>query len=820
MADDSKRGEKQFRRWLSEIQNAQKDMKYRVWLLKCEKIVRRYRDERNDTLSSAISTKRYNILWANVQTLGPAVYGKEPKPIAERRFQDRDPAARMASMILERVLAFQMSVGNFHEAAQQAIHKDYLLPGMGQMWVRYYAEISSSKTAEEDDELEAEQANETPENAGDEGFGEVYDKLDYERLCFDYVYWRDFLWSPSRTWAEVPWVAKRCWLDYAASEEQFGQEIADRMTFGEPKNREMVDTMTNSQDAANLGKSKKAEVWEIWCKPERRVYFIAPESPGFTLKEEDDPLNLEGFWPCPEPLFATQTNDTIVPVPDYLEYQDQAMELDDLTDRIDNITSAVRANGVYDSQWPAIQRLMQKGQDNVLLPVQDMSKFSGDAGGLKSVVQLLPMEEIITVLSTLHEARDKVLQDVYQITGLSDILRGVTDPRETMGAQKIKANYATGRLGSRQQHVADFCVNTIRIAGELIAEIFSDQSLRQMSGIDQMFADQIRQALEEVPKPQPPNLPPNSPPQAMQMAQQQAKMQYEQAKAQAAQTKTQELEGQFQQALKILRSDKLRGFRVDIETDSTIADDLQQDKQAVIEYMQGLFSSIQGAEQTLAQAPELLKPMGDTLMWAARKMRVGRTLEASWEDALDKLVKRVEDMKNQPPKPDPEMIKAESQAQLAQMKGQVEQVRSQADVQATNLKSQAEQARAQADIQVQTIQLRSEQAQQALKARLDAATLQVDQLKAAATNNTQLKLASMTMLDHITVALIGAKAGNDSAAIDAQLEKVIGFMNIQHEAVQNQLDREHEVNMTTMQQAHDQTMQEKQGVSDGKNRAD
>ena len=51
------------------------------------------------------------------------------------------------------------------------------------------------------------------------------------------------------------------------------------------------------------------------------------------LAEDDDPYNLEGFYPCPTPLIAVRTTDTSIPIPEYTLYQDQAEELDRLTTR-------------------------------------------------------------------------------------------------------------------------------------------------------------------------------------------------------------------------------------------------------------------------------------------------------------------------------------------------------------------------------------------------------------------------------------------------------------------------------------------------------
>jgi hypothetical protein len=309
------------------------------------------------------------------------------------------------------------------------------------------------------------------------------------------------------------------------------------------------------------------------------------------------------------------------------------------------------------------------------------------------------------------------------------------------------------------------------------------------------------------------------------MQAQQLQMQWEQAKQQAAATKSQELEAQFQGALKILRSDKLRGFRVDIETDSTISDDLQNDKQAVREFVTELISSIQGAEQTLGAAPELIKPMGDTILWAMRKMRVGRSVEAGWEDAFDKLEKRVEEMKNQPKPPDPEMIKAQAAMQVAQAKAQTEQVTSQADVQATQLRSQAEMAKAQSELRVQVrsqaemakaqselrvqeVQLQSEQAQNQLKSQIEALKLQLEAKTSGEQTLTDRQKAMLDYLKAVRVAEINAGVATNESQVDAQIQTMLGFATIAHEQQMQANEHAHQADLQDQQQQHDQTMQE------------
>ncbi|WP_430438990.1 hypothetical protein [Shinella sp.] len=674
-----------WQRWKAALDFALKDKKYTEWLQKCEKINKRYRDERE--APSEISRRRMNILWSNVQTLLPAVYAKAPKPIVERRFLDRDEAARLASTVLERTLSMQLEVSGFHDSTKRSA-LDWLLGGMGQVWVRYEPQFEPQIEAVENQQIAGQEKAE--QDFQENGDGSPYDKLAYEKVCIDYVFYRDFLWGSARYWYEVPWVARRSWLTRSEIAEKFygggdeGMAKAQQITLDYTPDDTGDKTKLSDEITSFF---KKAEIWEIWNKADQTVYFIAPGTPNIILKEEKNPvLQLQDFWPCPRPLYATQTNDTLVPVPDYIEYQDQAAELDDLTGRISALTTALRANGVYDSSIPQLARLLQDGQDNKLVPVDQWAAFA-EKGGIPGAISLIPIKEIAEVLLGLYQARAQVKSDLFEVTGMSDIVRGQSDGgAKTATEQRIKGQFASMRLEDRRSEVARFCRDTIAIMAEIISEMFSDESLMQMSGVSQIFEEDVRRAVEEVPPPQEPELPPDMPPEqqqmVMQQAQQQAAQEFQQAQQQAAEQAQQKAMGNFQRAIEILRSDKLRGFRVDIETDSTIAADLEADKQGAVELVRSTFEGLMGAGQIVMQAPELLEPMGQLLMFAYRRFRVGRTVEASLEDALDQMGKRLQQQQGQPPPPSPEEIKAKAEMEKQQAESQRDEQKHQFDMQA------------------------------------------------------------------------------------------------------------------------------------------
>lgn len=699
-------------RWHSEVSFAQKDTTYVTWLERSKKIVERYRDERN---RASLKLRKFNSLWSNVQTLKPVIYSRAPKPIVERRYMDRDPVGRLASTILERTLSFQEEISGFHDHVSQAVD-DYLLPGMGQCWVRYEPSFESQEIAEANEEEDKDQTADEIEENGD---GMIYDKLAYESLCVDYVYYRDFLWGAARTWSEVPWVGRRYWLTKSEIEEQFGEEKAKRIVLDYTP----PSMMSSAVEDKTVSYFKKAEVWEIWNKADREVYIFAPGTPGLMLAEKDDPLKLEGFWPCPPPLFATQTTETIIPVPDYYEYQDQAQELDDLTNRIANLTTAVRANGVYDASQKALERLLQEGVDNKLIPVDDWAAFS-EKGGARNAISLVPMLEIVQTLMTLYDARDRVKQDMYEINGISDLVRGQGNANETATAQRIKGQFASNRLQARQEEIARFTRDIIRIMAEIVAEIFAPESLLEMSGVGLMFEDDIRMAGEDVPQPPPPQLPPEAqqaPPEAqqmlMQLLQQQAMQQYQMQVQQAQDAKRQELMGQFQGALEILRSDKLRGFRVDIETDSTIQPDAQMAKQAATELFTATMQGLTAAGEIVMAQPDLIDPIGELLMYTYRQFRVGRTMESSLEDALTQIKQGIEAKKNAPPQPTPEMIKAQADMAKSQASMAQDAEKHKFEMEKLNREAEIKAMQAEADLIAKAEDLRIEQEKLAMEER-------------------------------------------------------------------------------------------------------
>lgn len=147
-------------------------------------------------------------------------------------------------------------------------------------------------------------------------------------------------------------------------------------------------------------------------------------------------------------------------------------------------------------------------------------------------------------------------------------------------------------------------------------------------------------------------------------------------------------------AIALLRQDKLRGFRIDIETDSTVQGDAQQEKAQRIEFVEGVTKFIQAAGEIAMQMPEFTPLAGKMLAFAVRGFRVGRDLESAIEDFIDSTEKQAKEKAAQPPQPNADQIKAET-----------EKMKAQAEIERQQVENQGEQANAKINLQSKQLDL-------------------------------------------------------------------------------------------------------------------
>jgi hypothetical protein len=603
-----------------------------------QKVIERYRDERQ---SQEDKKKRFNILYSNVETLKPAVYSQVPTPDIRRRFQDKDPVGRMASLILQRAVSYCMESYDFNGMLKRC-NVDYLLPGFAVARVVYKPYFK--------------------------GEGAAQEKL-YEEVAAKYQPWDMFAMSRSKIYENVWWAATAEDLTKDEARAQFGDKIAEALSFGRK------DEEGAKADPETDG---KVRVWEVWCKRDRSRFVVAEGYEQFVREPESDPLRLENFFPWPKPLWSVLLNDTLEPTPEYTLYQDQALELDDLTDRIDVLTSSLRRRGVYDAQFKEMLGMLTGKADNQFVGVNDWAALMAK-GGLEKIAMEMPIDGVVAAIVQLEDRREKVKQIIYEVTGIADIVRGASNPNETLGAQQLKGRWAGLRISTRQQDFANFARDIVRLKAEIIAERFDPQTLSLMSGIELPTAQgkQAFQAMQQQ----------NA--QVMQRWQQMAQQAQQQGVQPPPQPPIQQptpeevkfnAQPAWEEVIQVLRNDKLRGFKIDIETDSTVQPDADAEKQARTELLQGIgqFSqSMAAAVQAGMMRPETSQVL---IQWALRSFKMGASVEEELEGmtganalppAVQQAQRQMQEQQQAMAKQGQELAKRESAAKDAEHKTQI-----------------------------------------------------------------------------------------------------------------------------------------------------
>jgi hypothetical protein len=722
-------------KWLNVI--SQYDNEFKKWEARTQKIVKRYRDDNRNQNTN--ETAKFNILWSNVQTLIPAVYARLPKADVSRRFGDNDPVARVASQLIERALDFEIEhYSDFRSTMKHAV-EDRFLGGRGVAWVRYEPHVRAQdipedglQVTEDVDEVDrtSEQAQNTMTLDGAMG-EEPQEEIEYECAPTDYVHWKDFGHSVARTWEEVTSVWRWVYMTKESLVERFGEEMAKQIPLD-------AGPETNKQYSTQSKDFTRAKICEMWDKESGKVYWISKSSPNI-LDERDDPLGLENFFPCAKPLYATMTSDTLVPIPDFVLYQDQANALDILTDRIDGMVKALRVRGVYDASQPTLQRLLTEGDNNTLIPVDKWMGFS-EKGGLKGSIDLLPIDTLANALLQCYRAQDEIKQTIYEITGISDIVRGQGAASETATAQQIKGQYAGLRLRSMQEDVALFASELFQLKAQVICTKFQPSTVLQYAAAQAM--NPADQAL-------------------------------------------------IPQALMLLQDKPLRSFRIQVDSDSLVQIDEQQNKRDRVEFLQAMGGFLTQALPMGQQVPELVPMLVELVKFGVGAYKKAEPVEGIIDQAMEQMKQKQQQMAANPtpPPPDPEMMKLQGQQQIEQMKmqatAQADQLRVQADAQNAQTQAQfdmqVEQMKVQAEAQLESQKQQFEMAlanqelqvkerQERYKSELDAATkitialLAADPNKSVEEANAQATQLTGQISDNINAAMAQMAASSENMA--------------------------------------------------------
>jgi hypothetical protein len=730
---------KSARSWLALIKRAQKV--FETWQKKADSLDRLYANL--ERLSNTVRDREYQIFWANVQVIGPSIYSRPPVPVVVPAFRDQRELPRQSSELLERCAVTTFRLEDI-DSVMRLLRDDMIRVGRGVPWLRYSTED------------------------------------DYQCVCIDHVDRQDFVHDPARKWKEVDWGAKRSWLTRAQARKRFYATSGNEYKQATYAVRKDDNDITDGQ--------LKAGFWELWSKSANKVIWVA-EGCENVLDEGPPHLDLEGFFPFPKPAFSTLQPGSLVPVPDMLFYKDQLEEINEITARVAALTQSLKLKGFYPAGageiGDAVEAAIKSTTDNaVLIPVSNWSMFGG--GAAKDMIVWLPIEMVVETITALVELRKQLIDDVYQITGLSDIMRGDTDAQETLGAQQIKAQYGSIRVHDRQSELVRVARDITSIACEIMAENFSADTLLDMSQMQvpsnaeiakqvgpikkefAALAKELEAAKQDPEVQQAAQKNPDAAKQVMEAAQQ---------KAQGLEQQIQQLEQTvtIEQIVAFLRDNRMRPFTLDIETDSTIAPDEAAQQQRATEFTTAIGTYLGQAIPLVESVPQTAPVAAAFLKFIASQFRVGREIEGT----IDKFADQMAQMGDQPKGPTP----AQQQMQLDQTKMEMQAQLDKANMTIEQQKGALAAQKQQFDIELATANLRLNQQKITSDAQIANDANAIEATKHAGIEETKRQQSALDALVQIEVAEIDAKAANDGQMLAAQLEGEADLRQNAHEQV-------------------------------------
>lgn len=682
----------------------------------------------------AYSKPMFNIFHSNINTLVPAVYNSTPVPDVRRRFGEKDPIARLASTCCERALTASMDGYDIDHVFKRVVRSS-CLAGRGVPRLRYVPktqQVQDQPDTDPYDKVIHEDAKweYVPWDRFGHGDAETWELVPF--VYFEHDMTKEQVWEllcpdepefpevpPEPMQPEVPepfgdpGLDEQLAQEHAADMEQFKAD-ARQYTTTLQTIAQMRDKYTQALEAAakrleNLAFAKPGQgsgardgakpqrgilgtckVFEVWDKASRSVIWIADKDTSQPLKVMPDPLGLANFFNVPRPLMQTEGESSLEPVCPHDVYASLVQEIDDVTKRIKAIIDDMKIRALGDPKLSAdLERLAKADDGDVVSATVTENFVQGGGNKLADLVMFWPIEQDVQALQALMQHREAIKQIIYEVTGLSDILRGASNAGETATAQQIKATWGSQRVQDMQQEVARLAREMFRMTAELMFAKFQDDTIRQMTLLPPPLTDADKQRIAAaVPAQQPQVDPQTNQPQPMsQEAQQQLQAQHQQMIEQAIAQAEQQSEEQFKQAMQLLR-DKLMYFRVDIETDSTIKADMARDQQAMNDFVQATGSFTQAIAGLVQIMPETRVPMFELYCAFVQKLKLGKQAD----DILDRLKEAAAQPVQTPsagPDPRAEAEAAQMQDQMADRQHQREMESKQADGQNIQLKNEA-----------------------------------------------------------------------------------------------------------------------------------
>ncbi len=406
-----------------------------------------------DVADAEVSKKPIiNVLDRVVECQMGAVFSATPRPIISKRFQqegERQGDDKLAQ-VLERQIKYLLDKESFYQRARLAV-LDFRISDLGVIFLRYDDE---EKTISEQQQTEF-------------GIIEIEKVIPIKQTIYpEVIAPKSFRWQPCKSWDDCEWIAVSHELTSKEFKEQFPE--AD---------------MSDIEPSGMAG--NKLRVYEIWSKKNEEVIYISQGSAKI-LKIDHELYEFFDGFPTPEPMWLNISSDKLIPSPEYLSYRQQAEELNRVVKRIRDISNSIKDIIIGDKSAMSDYEKVFKSSKNGHFISIDLTKYLGQ-GGTPNINNLLSYPDYTTKINllTLLTAQKKELQDdIYQQSGIFDLMQGVSVASETATAQDIKEGHGSLRISQQRNSASNYMRGLIEKMVDIIVNRFTLSNLKAYTGVE------------------------------------------------------------------------------------------------------------------------------------------------------------------------------------------------------------------------------------------------------------------------------------------------------------------------------------------------
>jgi hypothetical protein len=281
----------------------------------------------------------------------------------------------------------------------------------------------------------------------------------------------------------------------------------------------------------------------------------------------------------------------------------------------------------------------------------------------------MPLEMIVGALEVLKAYRVELMSLLFQVTGMSDIMRGQSTEGATATEQALKAKFASTRVQEFQNEFARYASDIQSIKAEIISRHFDPKTILERANARYLGGG-------EQPDPA------------------------------------------LMEAVQIIKSD-IYQYRIEVKPESVSMTDMAAIKQERSEFLMAMATFLQSSQPIVQGAPWAGPFLLQMLQWAMAGYRGGASIEGTLDQMVVAARQAAEQAANQPPPPDPKVEAAKAKAQIDFAKSQQEM-----QMQAQQNAMEIEKMKLEFQLAIQKANLEIATLKQ--KAQIDAEKMQLD----------------------------------------------------------------------------------------------